>query len=62
VIYCHSRINEDLSNRLYNLKFVYYEEIKREIKRIHIYECRCNERPKVKVERSTLLAPGLGGM
>jgi hypothetical protein len=26
------------------------EETKREIKRIHIYVCRCNERPKPKTE------------
>ena len=32
--------------------FVYYEEIKRELKRIHIYECRCNERLKPEVEDS----------
>jgi hypothetical protein len=35
--------------------FVYFEEIKREVQRILIYECRCNERPKVKVEGSALL-------
>ena len=32
--------------------FVYYEETKRELKRILIYECRCNERLKAKTERS----------
>jgi hypothetical protein len=33
--------------------FVYYEEIKRELKRILVYGCRCNERLKVKSEVST---------
>ncbi len=32
--------------------FVYYQEIKRELKRILLYECRCNERLKVKGEGS----------
>jgi hypothetical protein len=35
---------------------VYYEETKRELKRILIYECRCNERLKVKSEGSRRLA------
>ena len=35
------------------LYVVYYEEIKREVKRILIHECQCNERLKVKVEGST---------
>jgi hypothetical protein len=34
---------------------VYYEEIKREVKRILIHECRCNERLNVKVVGSTNL-------
>jgi hypothetical protein len=34
---------------------VYYESIKRELKRRPIYECRCDERLKPKSERSTLL-------
>ena len=34
---------------------VYYEETNRELKRILIYECRCNERLKVKTEESTRL-------
>ncbi len=29
------------------------EEIMRELKRIHIYGCRCNERLKAKIEGST---------
>ncbi len=34
----------------------YYEEIKRELKRILLYECRCNERLKaIKAEGSTRL-------
>ena len=35
--------------------FVYYAEIKPELKRILIYECRCNERLKTKTEGSTRL-------
>ena len=42
--------------------FVYYEEIKREVNRIRIHECRCDERPKDKSEGSTLLTyTGLRG-
>ena len=41
---------------------VYYEETKRELKRILIYECRCNERLKTKAEGSTRLTyTGLRG-
>ncbi len=45
-------------------KFVYYEEIKRELTRIHIYGCRCNERLKVKTEGFTRLTYSrlLGGL
>ncbi len=35
--------------------FVYYESIKRELKRRPLYECRCDERLKTKVEGSTRL-------
>ena len=35
---------------------LYYEEIKRELKRRLIYECRCDERLKTKSEGSTRLA------
>jgi hypothetical protein len=35
--------------------FVYYESIKRELKIRPIYECRCDERLKTKVEEFTLL-------
>jgi hypothetical protein len=35
---------------------VYYESIKREIKKRPIYECRCDERLKTKAEESTPLA------
>ena len=35
--------------------FVYYESIKRELKRRPIYECRCDERLKTKSEGSTRL-------
>jgi hypothetical protein len=41
---------------------VYYEEIKGKVKRILIYECRCNERLKSKDEGSTrLVYTGLRG-
>jgi hypothetical protein len=36
--------------------FVYYESIKRELKRRLIYEYRCDERLKTKNEESTRLA------
>ena len=36
--------------------FVYYESIKRELKRRPIYEYRCDERLKTKAEVSTRLA------
>ena len=35
--------------------FVYYEELKRDLKRILIYECRCDERLRDTTERSTRL-------
>jgi hypothetical protein len=42
--------------------FVCSEYIKRKIKRIHIYGCRCNERLKAKTEGSTRLTyTGLRG-
>ncbi len=48
--------------RFPNTHYVYYEETKRELKRILIYECRCNERLKAKAEGSTRLAyTGLRG-
>jgi hypothetical protein len=34
---------------------VYYETIRRELNKGLIYECRCDERRKSKVERSTRL-------
>ncbi len=34
---------------------VYYESIKREVKRRVIYKYRCDERLKTKIEESTLL-------
>jgi hypothetical protein len=44
------------------LFLVYYEEIQRELKRILIHKCRCNERLKAKAEGSTRLAyTGLRG-
>ena len=39
----------------FNRNLVYYEEINRELKRILIYECQCNERLKTKTEGSTRL-------
>ena len=36
-------------------EFVYYESIKREIKKRPIYECRCNERLQTKVKEFTRL-------
>ena len=42
--------------------FLFIEEIKRELKGILIYECRCNERLKAKAEGSTRLTyTGLRG-
>ena len=40
---------------LFQKKVVYFESIKRELNRRLIYECRCDERLKGKVERSTHL-------
>jgi hypothetical protein len=40
--------------------YVYYEEIKRELNRRPIYECRCDERLQGKVEGSTHLVNTLG--
>jgi len=40
-------------------KVVYYGETNRELNRILIYECRCNERLKAKAEGSTRLTYGL---
>jgi hypothetical protein len=37
------------------MNVVYYETIKRGLNKILIYECRCDERRKAKVERSTRL-------
>ncbi len=36
--------------------FVYYESRKRDLKTRPIYECRCDERIKTKVEKSTRLS------
>ena len=38
------------------MRVVYYETIKRELKKRLIHECRCDERLKAKAERSTRLA------
>jgi hypothetical protein len=40
---------------VYDLVLVYYESIKREVKGRPIYECRCDERLKIKTEKSTRL-------
>ena len=37
-------------------KVVYYESMKRKLKTRPLYECRCDERLKTKVEESTRLA------
>jgi hypothetical protein len=42
-----------LCGELEHLTMVYYEVIKRELNRRRIYECRCDERLKVKVEGSS---------
>ena len=44
-----------LSRSRPNKIVVYYESIKRELKRRLIYEYRCDERLKTKTEESTLL-------
>ncbi len=50
-------IYEVLSHREGEIEFVvYYESIKRELKRRPIYEYRCNERLKTKVAISTRLS------
>ena len=49
---CFSPSSSQFSN---NSSHNYYEEIKLELKRILIYECRCNERLKAKAEASTRL-------
>ena len=42
--------------------FIYYEQLKREVQRIHISVCRCNERLKVKTDGSKeLVYTGLSG-
>ena len=39
---------------------VYYESLKRELKTKPIYDCRCDERLKTRVEESTrLVCPGV---
>ena len=43
-------------NKHQRLGVVYYEETKREVKRILTYECRCNVRLKAKSEGSIRLA------
>jgi len=43
------------SNTRFDDDIVYYESIKREVKIRPIFECRCDERLKTKVEESTLL-------
>ena len=46
----------EMEARAKKKKVVYYESIKRELKRSPIYECRCDERLKTKAEESTRLA------
>ena len=45
-----------MQETLVNMDVVYYEEMKRELNSILIYECRCNERLRAKAEGSTRLA------
>jgi len=45
---------KDRVNKSMGIVFVYYEKIKRDLNRILIYECRCNERLKGKDEVSNL--------
>ena len=40
---------------IYFVYVVYYESIKRELKTEPIYECRCDEKLKTRVEESTRL-------
>ena len=52
-----SKERERVNHQFVRLVFsVYYVEIKRELKRMLIYECRCNERLGAKAEGSTRLA------
>ena len=44
--YCNRRDKDD---SVRGVLVVYYEEIKRELNRRRIYECRCDERLKVKL-------------
>jgi hypothetical protein len=44
-----------MQETLVNMDVVYYEEMKRELNSILIYECRCNERLRAKAEGSTRL-------
>ncbi len=46
-------VSEEWGNIAYLV--VYYETINRELNKRLIYECRCDERLKTKVERSTCL-------
>jgi hypothetical protein len=46
---------EESTRLTYIFLFVYYESIKRELKRRLIYEYRCDERLKTKTEESTRL-------
>ncbi len=52
-----------MSSQQIIVHFIYYEQqIKRELKRIHISGCRCNERLKAKTDGSKRLAyTGLRG-
>ena len=47
---------EESTRLTYIFLFVYYESIKRELKRRLIYEYRCDDRLKTKNEESTRLA------
>ena len=51
----HDAVDAPWSEDSGKLLFVYYESIKRELKRRLIYEYRCDERLKTKTEESTRL-------
>jgi hypothetical protein len=55
----NKRLGVKKDKRLKIGRVVYYESIKRELKTKLIYECRCDERLKTKVEESTRVSIGL---
>ncbi len=47
-----SRFRSGTPQRVLTMQVVYYESIMRELKTKPIYECRCDERLKTRVEES----------